>query len=220
MCPHGVIEVRRFISCRTPRILDVGCGNHSPKNTKRYLPRCEYHGVDIRRMNRDAEDDRCMDRFFDVDLNFPAQLAVIPDGSYDVVICSHVLEHLDKPYVVAGKLAEKVNVGGMLFFEVPSVRSLRLPRAADGWLGVRGCLNFFDDDTHKTLVDIDDVAEVVVLKGLTVRRVGPRRLWRRVFLLPLYVAACVAVKGFVPASVLWDVMGFARILVAVRETAV
>ena len=56
--PHRIAAVRPWLKSARPRLLDIGCGNHSPRITKTYLPQCEYHGVDNRRWNRDAEDDR------------------------------------------------------------------------------------------------------------------------------------------------------------------
>lgn len=216
--PHRIAAVRRFLP-HPPRILDVGCGNHGPKTTRRYLPDAVYHGLDHGRWNRDTEDDRCMDAFYEVDLNQPGALDGVPAASYDVVFCSHVLEHLASPYSVARALVTKLVPGGILYVETPSERSLRLPRAHDGWGIVRGCLNFYDDDTHRSWVDLRRVAGDLAAEGCEVH--GPHLRWlaRRILGLPLYVVATLLVKGFVPASVLWDVTGFAEWLIAVRRSA-
>ena len=217
--PHRLAAIRPHLSGARPKVLDVGCGNHSPRITKTYWPACEYHGIDNRRWNRDAADERCMDRLFALDLEQPAALDQVPDGVYDAVICSHVLEHLSAPLAVVRQLAQKVKPRGVLYVEVPSKRSLRLPSAAQGWLGVRGCLNFRDDETHKALVDLDDVCAVLQACGFSIRRRGPRRLWRRVLGLPLFIGAVLIVKRFIPASVLWDVCGFAEAVTAVRNSS-
>ncbi len=217
--PHRLAAIRPFVGAPHPRVLDIGCGNHSPKTTKRYMPDCIYHGVDNRRWNRDDEDDRLIDRFFDIDLDSPGCLAQIPGGYYDVVICSHVLEHLCRPYDLVGALVPKLASGGVLFIEVPSRRSLKLPRAARGWLCVRGCLNFADDETHKTMVDLERVTDILRESGLDARDPATSVLWRRILLLPLYLVAALAVKGFVPASLLWDICGFARSVTAVARKA-
>jgi SAM-dependent methyltransferase len=216
--PHRLAVLRR----RLPRgraavVLDVGCGNHSPRITKRCWPGCVYHGLDNRSMNRDAEDERLMDRFFGLDLRQPGALATVPDRAYDVVICSHVLEHLEAPTAIVADLAAKVAPDGVLYLEVPSRRSLRLPRAEKGWFGVRGCLHFADDDTHRTLVDLRDLAPLLRRAGLTPDPVRTRRLWRQILLLPLYVAAVLVVKRFIPASLLWDITGAAEYLIAARK---
>jgi 2-polyprenyl-3-methyl-5-hydroxy-6-metoxy-1,4-benzoquinol methylase len=214
MYPPRIAAIRRYLPAARPRILDIGCGNHSPRITKTYLPACEYHGVDDRRWNLDAEDDRCLDRFFGVSLERPDDLAAVPAAAYDAVILSHVLEHVSDPAAVLRRAASKVRAGGVIYVEVPAERSLRLPKARDGWLGIRGCLNFGDDPTHKTFVQLDEVVRVLRECGFDIVRRGRRRLWRRVALLPLYLVAVLAAKGFIPASLVWDVAGFADAVTA------
>jgi SAM-dependent methyltransferase len=216
--PHRIAAIAPHLrAVVSPLVLDIGCGNHSPRITKHYLARCEYHGVANRRWNLDAEDDRCMNRFFQIDLNDPSALAAVPDRGYDAVICSHVLEHLKDPYSIVPAIAAKVKSGGVLYIEAPSARSARLPRARDGWGPVRGCLNFADDESHRSMVDLARVAGILEQSGLSVEGARPRRMWRRIIFLPLYLLGALTTKRFVPASLLWDVMGFAESLRAARK---
>jgi hypothetical protein len=158
-----------------------------------------------------------MDRFFRLDLDQSSALGAIPDGAYDSVICSHVLEHLKDPQRVAAELAGKLSPGGSLYLETPSLRSCRLPSVKSSrW--VRGCLNFRDDETHREPVDLRPIAEALRSAGLAVQGPSVARLWRRVALLPLYVVATLVTKGFVPASLLWDATGCAECLTAVRPS--
>ena len=212
--PHRFLALREL--GRSPKILDVGCGNHSPTLTKKYFPDCVYHGVANEEWNLDARDRELMDAFYQIDLDEISDLDAIDDGAYDAVICSHILEHVEQYERVVEWLSQKLGPGGVLYIEVPSARSLKFPRAKDGFFGVRGCWNFYDDPTHKTLVDLRSVSERLRDRGLEVSDISPRRLWRRVVFLPAYVAAGVATRGYIPASVLWDVSGFAEVLVARR----
>ena len=174
--PHRIAAIRKFVVNEKPRLLDVGRGNHSPKITKRYLPMCEYHGIEHTRWNLDAEDDEKTDRIFRINLEDPDALAAVPDREYDAVICSHVLEHLSDPYTVSGRLADKLRPGGMLYVEVPSETSLKLPRTGNGWMGIRGCLNFRDDESHKTMVDLSAVSTILRTSGLSVSKARRRLL--------------------------------------------
>lgn len=217
--PHRFHALRHILSRPEIRILDVGCGNHSPSLTKRYYPRCHYAGLDRGRWNRSEDDDAVMDEFYSIDLEKPHELIRVPSDSYDVIFCSHVLEHISHPEQVLKKLVTKLRAGGAIYVEVPSSRSLRLPRARNGWLGIRGCLNFYDDPTHKALVSVTEIAAILSSAGLEIHHLGRRFLWRRVLLLPFYALAGVALRGYVPASVVWDILGFADIVVAMRPTA-
>lgn len=217
--PHRFVPFRKVLRRPGARILDVGCGNHSPTVTKQYFPRCRYEGLDRERWNRDAHDDALMDAFHEIDLDRPELLAAVPAEAYDLVICSHVLEHLRDPWAVLPGLVRTVKPGGFFYIEVPAERSLRLPRARDGFLGIRGCLNFADDPTHRGLVNLDRLAELVGRLGLRVVHRGKRFLLRRVILLPLYAAAGLILRGYIPASVVWDVLGFADVLIAERPQA-
>jgi SAM-dependent methyltransferase len=215
--PHRLLAVRKAIAATGAAILDVGCGNHSPSITKRHFPRCVYHGVDRAAWNLDQRDAAAMDVLYRVDLSEPAGLDQIDAARYDAVVASHVLEHLDDPYAVAERLAEKVRPGGLFYVEVPAPASDRFPRARDGWLGIKGCLNFHDDPTHRAMVELPRIAALLEHKGFAVGPVRRRFLWRRLVLLPAYVLAGIVLRGYVPASVVWDVVGFAQCLVAQRR---
>lgn len=212
--PHRFAAVREVLHRPGCVILDVGCGNHSPSLTRRYFPDCRYEGLDRQRWNHDEADDAAMDRFFALDLDEPEALADLPNAYYDVIFCSHVLEHLVRPVEVFCQLLTKLRPSGVIYVEVPSPRSVRFPPARHGWWGIKGCLNFWDDPTHRSLVSVKELAEQVQACGLTIRRYGKRRLWRRIFLLPLYMLAGIVLRGYIPASVVWDAVGFADYLVA------
>jgi SAM-dependent methyltransferase len=215
--PHRLQAVEDVLRAPGSKLLDVGCGNHSPSIVKRHFPHVTYHGVDRENWNRDDGDVACIDRFFDLDLDDDGALDAVEDDAYDAVICNHVLEHLADPVRVAGQLATKLRSGGRIYLEVPSARSLDLPRAEHGWMGIKGCLNFWDDPTHKQIVDLRDVVGPLQDAGCTVDGPSPRFQKRRVALLPLYVGAGLATRGYIPASVVWDITGMAERVIGTRS---
>ncbi len=214
--PHRLAAVEGALRRPGSVLLDVGCGNHSPSITKRHLPHVEYHGIDRENWNRDETDEAAIDRFFSLSIEDAQALATVPDDTYDAVICSHVLEHLHDPAPAAKALARKLRPDGVAYFEVPSRRSLNLPKAEHGWMGIKGCLNFFDDPTHTDWVDLADVADQLRAEGYRVTGPFPRRMRRRLALLPLYAAAGVAMRGYIPASIVWDAVGFADAILVRR----
>jgi len=81
-CPMKFQYVRRRLSSPSLRILDIGCGNHSPSTTKRWFPGCHYTGADIERDNNSDQDVAAMDAFYLLGTD-GSGYAAIPDGSYD-----------------------------------------------------------------------------------------------------------------------------------------
>lgn len=146
------------------RILDVGCGNNSPSRARFYFPNCIYHGVDIQEYNINEADKAIMSRFFLVNPN-GSGYEQIPDGSYDLVICNHIIEHIVDPYPVIRELCKKVGPDGYFWIAFPSVRSLSLPSA-------EGTLQFCDDPTHVFLPSLRDIVNILLSERLMVKRAG------------------------------------------------
>lgn len=198
---------------RVFRLLDVGCGNHSPSLTRRWFPQVEYHGVDNAVYNNDETDLAAMSRFFQIDLAAESErLDEIPDRAYDVVLFTHVIEHLHNGSEVLGRLADKVKPGGRLYVETPSERSLRLP-------SMPGTLNFRDDPTHVRVYPLAELRGVLEAHGLEVIAAGTRRDWPRLLLLPVKAGADLARFGRVQGSAFWDLLGFANYVYAGRPQA-
>lgn len=207
--PHRFVEIHRRHGERPFRLLDVGAGNHSASVTKLWFPNCHYAGVDRdRNYNNDERDFAAMDEFFELDLT-RLEFGAIPDASYDVLLLSHVIEHLANGDEVLRALAAKLKPGGMMVVEFPGPRSLRLPSK-------KGTLNFHDDDTHVRVFDAREVARILRGCGLEVVKAGTRRDWRGVLLLPVFALRAKQKHGYVPGGVFWDLFGFADEVVALR----
>jgi SAM-dependent methyltransferase len=119
------------------RVLDVGCG------VKPYYPffagAAEYVGVDVKE-NVNA------------DIVGTADAIPVEDGSYDVVLCTQVLEHVDDPAAVVRELSRVTAPGGRVLASThgvmlyhPNPQDLwrwthtglaRLFEGADGWSSV------------------------------------------------------------------------------------
>jgi SAM-dependent methyltransferase len=209
LLPFRFLPVRRRFGHAPFTMLDVGAGNHSATLTKRHFPACRYVGVDrVRDYNNAASDFDCMDDFVELDLTTLA-FEGLADGGYDVIMLSHVLEHLHNGDDVLRGIAPKLAPGGLLYAEFPGPRSLHLPSMPDS-------LAFTDDPTHVRLFSAGDVADLLCDAGLNVVAAGTRRDWRGMALMPLRIVKHLATKGYVSGGVFWDVTGFADYVVAER----
>src|SRR5256885_6303669 len=149
-----------------------------------------------------------MDEFFELDLT-RLEFGAVPDGSFDVVLLAHVIEHLANGDEVLRALVPKLRPGGMIYVEFPGRRSLRLP-------SMRGTLNFHDDTTHVRLFDAAEVADILRSCGLRVVRARTRRDPLGILLIPVHAVRAKQQHGFVPGGVFWDLFGFADEVIAER----
>ena len=167
-CPMKFQYVRRRLSSPSLRILDIGCGNHSPSTTKRWVPGCHYTGADIERDDNSDQDVAAMDAFYLLGTD-GSGYAAIPDGSYDFVILNHVLEHMAAPAPILAALCSKLKPGGYIWIAFPSLLSLSLPSSEDE------TLQFCDDPTHVYVPEIREVANILLANGVKVLHAGRSR---------------------------------------------
>ncbi len=208
--PYKFRDIRRRFGSRPFALLDVGCGNHSATLAKAWFPSCTYAGVDREQSyNNDADDLAAMDAFYEIDLT-SLKFGAIPDGSFDVILMAHVIEHLVNGDEVTRALVPKMRPGGLIYIEFPGRRSLSLP----SW---RDTLNFYDDPTHVRLFTAGEVRALLESLGLRVLRAGVRRDPLGILLLPVHAWNAKRFCGYVPGGVFWDLLGFADVVVAVRE---
>jgi SAM-dependent methyltransferase len=192
-------------------LLDVGCGNRSPSKTKRWFPSCRYYGIDKEQYNNPDAEYTLMNGFFEENLD-TSDLSGIPDTSFDVIIMAHVIEHLNNGERVVHQLSKKLRPGGRLYLEFPSERSVHLPSGADS-------LNFHDDPTHVRLYTIPEVTAACEASGLTVTHCGTRRdpAWLMVDLITLpFQAVSLVRNGKFFGPLLWDLLGFASFVIAMK----
>ncbi len=125
------------------RVLDVGCGNNSPRDAKILRPDLVYHGIDVADYNQEAADTYADSYVLTSPQTF-AQAIESREGQMDAVVSSHNLEHCDDPQAVLGAMVRALRPGGRLYLAFPCEESVAFPRR-------RGTLNFHDDTTHQTV---------------------------------------------------------------------
>lgn len=138
------------------RMLDIGCGSGTLGERIKKKRSCEVVGVTY-----SPEEARlaqqCIDQVIVGDLNdFDPQ----PLGTFDCIVCSHVLEHLYQPQKVLERLRGSLTAGGVLIVALPNllIWKQRLVflrgrfRYADSGLLDRTHFRFFDWQTAYDLV--------------------------------------------------------------------
>jgi SAM-dependent methyltransferase len=95
-----------------------------------------------------------------------------PDGTFDVVTCMHVIEHLHDLKPLLAEVARVLKPGGFAYFETPHPKTTALPSAAG-----RFTLNFFDDPTHIQPVTMERLSAAAGLCGLATEQTGISRNW-------------------------------------------
>jgi SAM-dependent methyltransferase len=138
---------QRFASLipRGGKVLDLGCWDYN------FLRFCEtvgvtglkHYGIDREPLLEAPPPEGYEFMAGDLDAS-PLPFA---DDSFDAVVASHVIEHLTRPMQMMDEIFRVLRVGGLLYLECPSTRSLRLPSMPFRFEEFRS-LNFYDDPTH------------------------------------------------------------------------
>ena len=148
------------------RVLDLGAGSGALPFWREYLePRRDdlrLFGVDLAQppVTRSLYESF---QVADLDATFP-----FPDVRFDIVVASHILEHLKDPARTVAGIAAHLAAGGRAYVEMPSPTSKRLPTAdeyrAKGWPMMIS--NFHDDGTHRDTMGLDALSAIASDAGL------------------------------------------------------
>jgi len=103
-------------ACRVPegsRVLDVGAGS-SPY--RRLFAHCDYRTQDFAQL----EDEQLRHGGYGpIDYVSDATAIPVPDASFDLVLCTEMLEHVPEPIRVVRELARVLKPGGRLLLTAP-----------------------------------------------------------------------------------------------------
>lgn len=208
--PHKFRFLPSSLKNQAFNLLDVGAGSHSATKTTRLFPLVNYYGIDItKEYENDENDFKAMKGFFQMDLTL-LQFDEIPDSFFDVIIMSHIIEHLHNGDDVIRGLVKKLKPGGKIYIEYPGEKSTRLP-------SMKRTLNFYDDPTHVRIYSVGEIGEILEKNGFKIKSKGTRRYWPYIVLLPITIITELVKYKFIPGGVFWDLMGFAEYLYAEKQ---
>jgi 2-polyprenyl-3-methyl-5-hydroxy-6-metoxy-1,4-benzoquinol methylase len=104
-------------------VLELGCGLGRTLARAKELGASRCVGVEyVREIASEAAENPAIDQIYAHDLNFG--LPSIGNQKFNVVIASHVLEHLQNPWKLLRELQSHISKDGLLIGEVPNVRHL------------------------------------------------------------------------------------------------
>lgn len=213
---YGLLKPKsklHFISSQSDYcdVLDVGCGNGSVVNFKSILPNCIYTGIDIADYNQTQYSIQLMDKYHLVPPSiFPSKINEL-QIKFDVIICSHNLEHCNDRKETLLAIVNALKIGGSLYLSFPSEESTNFPSRY-------GTLNYYDDATHTDNPPVlNDVLSILKENGLEVtfkqKRYQPKILYIVGFLSEWYSNWK---KKIVYGT--WEYYGFETIIHAKKST--
>lgn len=191
-------------------LLDIGAGSHSAQKTIKWFPKCKYSGIDLSKDYRNDEKDfELMEAFYEMDLT-QLKFDKIPDNHYDVIMMTHIIEHLHNGDKVIEGLLPKLKQGGHIYIEYPGFKSTQLPSMKD-------CLNYFDDKTHVRIYSVKELMNLLMKNNMQVIKGGTRRSWIHIILLPVNWLYQRIKLGYTPGGIFWDLLGFAEFVYARKK---
>jgi len=141
-------------------ILDVGCGDGTLGSALKKRAACSVTGITVSgEESRNAES--ALDSVVYADLEDTDFRSM---GTFDAIVCSHVLEHLSNPTRILVRLRQHLAPGGLLLIALPNplVWHQRLAFLAGRFRYTEGGIM---DDTHLRFFDWETAAELVQVAG-------------------------------------------------------
>ena len=124
-------------------VLDVGClGFRQVEHGRALGLKLAHAGVD-----RLAAPEPLPPEFIYKRADLEREPIPFEDDRFDLVVASHVIEHVRNPLDVVAECVRVCRPGGRIYIEAPSERSLWLP-GMPWWHEDLRSLSFFDDPTH------------------------------------------------------------------------
>ncbi|MBK7645348.1 MAG: class I SAM-dependent methyltransferase [Planctomycetes bacterium] len=141
--------VHRLVRRKPARICEFGCGSGTLLQALGALGHSVV-GIEPDPAARQVAEERGIQTYPD---NAEAPPAALPNGSFDVVIMCHVLEHCLDPRRAIANARKALRPGGFLICETPNNVALGLKQSGTcwPWLDVPRHLNFFTAESLKRI---------------------------------------------------------------------
>lgn len=207
--PNGLTDFLHELPKKT-RLLDIGCGNESPKRIKSILPKSFYVGVDIGDYNQTLESKKFADKYILTSSErFCISIKEI-DNKFDAIISRHNIEHCENRNDTLLAMSSKLESNGRIFLSFPSEETINYPSR-------RGTLNYFDDKTHKdNPPNFKNILEILKKNGLEILYANKKYQPRFLTFIGLLIEPISFLRNKVMLGT-WEKYGFESIIIAKRK---
>ncbi len=170
------VKQKFFLSFnRNYKILELGCGiGRNAIFVKKYFQEIEYHGIDILQKDK-------VDTFINFkNINLDENRLPYNTEYFDVIIFTHVLEHLNDPLSLGDEINRVLKNNGRIYVEAPNWTSALVP-SFGFHREQHNPFNFYDDPTHIKPWTKHGIYEFLSANcKLNVKKVGIVRNWIKV----------------------------------------
>lgn len=171
-----------------------------------------YTGLDVGHYNQDSATEFADAYIVTPPASFASAIRRF-DSQMDAAVSAHNLEHCDDPESVLQAMLDSVAPGGRIYLAFPCEESVHFPSR-------HGCLNFYDDTTHKTVPRWVDVLGTIRQAGWTIDYSSKRyRPWISAAIGFLLEPVAAITRRNMPGGVGWALYGFESIVWATRRPA-
>jgi 2-polyprenyl-3-methyl-5-hydroxy-6-metoxy-1,4-benzoquinol methylase len=131
------------------KILDLGCGDGL------FLALMRDAGWEVNGVEPDPEAAKVAQQKLGSSVMLDLEQAAFPDGSFDAVTLSHVIEHVHDPVALLAECRRVLKPGGNIVIVTPNINSLGHHKFGSSWRGLEPPrhLNIFSRDTLRLCCD-------------------------------------------------------------------
>jgi ubiquinone/menaquinone biosynthesis C-methylase UbiE len=183
---------------KSGRVLEVGCGLGHLMTflTDRY----EVYGTDINEHALRAA--KLVAPQAHIATLSAEDMHTFPDGSFQIVICKHIVEHLPHPEKAIAEMGRVLAPGGLLVLATPNLDSPMRARMGDDWIG-------YKDPTHISLKAATEWLGLIEASHMRPCKVFSDGFWAPPYVrfLPLKVQKLIfGAPGGIQAMLGWSVI--------------
>jgi O-antigen biosynthesis protein len=167
-----------LIEGKPRRVLEIGCGHGQALVFVKQQRSAEFAaGVElVPEVAAIARKNREIDAVLTGDVE---QIKLdFPPGYFDLIIASHVLEHVKDPWSVARRLGRLLNPSGQLIGSLPNIRNVRVSIPLVLWGKLKYTEEGILDWTHTKFFTKSTIQDLLESSGFVVKKIEPELLPR------------------------------------------